>query len=103
MEREITFPPASEREARMDDPNDLVSPRPGHGTRLAGLPIPSGGPFFLPRRSRCSTKTPLPLLVRLHSPDNRNICHSQHVFHFRLLQPRSIVLKLQPILFLVEP
>ena len=43
---EITFPPASEREARMDDPNDSVSPRPGHGTRLSGLPIPSGGPFF---------------------------------------------------------
>ena len=30
----------------MDDPNDSASPRPGHGTRLSGLPIPSGGPFF---------------------------------------------------------
>ena len=30
----------------MDDPNDSVSPRPGHGTRLTGLPVPSGSPFF---------------------------------------------------------
>jgi hypothetical protein len=30
----------------MDDPNDSVSPRPGLGARLLGLPIPSGSPIF---------------------------------------------------------
>jgi len=41
-----SFPPASEREARMDDP--MVRPRLDRatGTRLWGFPIPSGAPFF---------------------------------------------------------
>src|SRR5690348_15184771 len=43
------------------------------------------------------------LLVRLHSPYNRDVRHSQHVLDFRLLQPRSIVFELQPVLFFVQP
>ena len=43
-----SFPPASEREARMDDP--MVRCRLGraNGTRLWGFPIPSGAPSFFP-------------------------------------------------------
>lgn len=86
----------------MDDPNDSVSPRPGHGTRLLGLPIPSGGPFFS-RPQSLRPRYSKSLLVRLHSPDNRNVRHSQHVLDFRLFQPRSIVFELQPVLLLIQP
>src|SRR5271156_5656416 len=47
--RNGSFPPASEREARMDDPMGLQSPTAGPKERdLLGLSIPSEGPFFLP-------------------------------------------------------
>ncbi len=42
-----SFPPASEREARMDDPTLRRENDAGNETRLSGLPIPSGGPIFL--------------------------------------------------------
>jgi hypothetical protein len=42
-----SFPPASEREARMDDPTLRCENDAGNETRLSGLPIPSGGPIFL--------------------------------------------------------
>jgi len=42
-----SFPPASEREARMDDPTRRCENDTGNETRLSGPPIPSGGPFFL--------------------------------------------------------
>ena len=41
-----SFPPASEREARMDDPTRRCENDTGNETRLSGPPIPSGGPFF---------------------------------------------------------
>ena len=41
-----SFPPASEREARMDDPTLRCENDAGNETRLSGLPIPSGGPIF---------------------------------------------------------
>jgi hypothetical protein len=40
-----SFPPASEREARMDDPTRRCENDTGNETRLSGPPIPSGGPF----------------------------------------------------------
>ncbi len=42
--------PASEREARMDDPTRRCENDTGNETRLPGPPIPSVGPFFLPTR-----------------------------------------------------
>jgi hypothetical protein len=41
-----SFPPASEREARMDDPTRRCENDTGNETRLSGPPIPSGGPFY---------------------------------------------------------
>jgi hypothetical protein len=44
--RNGSFPPASEREARMDDPMIRSRLRPNQGTRPLGLSNPSEGPFF---------------------------------------------------------
>jgi hypothetical protein len=47
-----SFPPASEREARMDDPDDpMIWSRLGRirNVALRGLPNPSGGPLFFTR------------------------------------------------------
>ena len=46
-----SLPPASEREARMDDPTRWCENDASNGTRLPGLPVPSGGPTFLSHRS----------------------------------------------------
>jgi len=40
------FPPASEREARMDDPTLRCENDAGNEMRLSGLPVPSGSPIF---------------------------------------------------------
>jgi len=42
-----SLPPASEREARMDDPTLRCENDAGNEMHLSGLPIPSGGPIFL--------------------------------------------------------
>jgi hypothetical protein len=39
-------PPASETEARMDDPTRRCENDTGNETRLSGRQIPSGGPFL---------------------------------------------------------
>ncbi len=48
-------------------------------------------PLFLPGR-----------LIRVDAPYHRNLRHPQHVFHFRFLEPRGIVLEVQPVPLLVE-
>ena len=40
-------PPASEREARMDDPTRWCENDTGNETRLSGAPDPKRGPLFL--------------------------------------------------------
>ena len=41
-----SLPPASDREARMDDPTLRCENDTGNEMHLSGLPIPSGGPIF---------------------------------------------------------
>lgn len=41
-----SFPPASEREARMDDPTLRCENDTGNETRLSGLSIPSDSPIL---------------------------------------------------------
>lgn len=45
-----SFPPASEREARMDDPTPGLK-RPGNEVHSLGLPFPSGSPFSFSRQA----------------------------------------------------
>ena len=48
----VTFRPASEREARMDDPTRRCENDTGNETHSSGPPIPSGGPIFFSGRFR---------------------------------------------------
>lgn len=51
-----SFPPASEREARMDDPTLRCENDAGNETRLRGFPFPSGDPYFF--SAVCSALSP---------------------------------------------
>jgi len=53
-----SLPPASEREARMDDPTLRCENDAGNEMHHSGLPIPSGGPIFMNSKF-CTIEKPL--------------------------------------------
>src|SRR5882762_8480550 len=96
-----SFPPASEREARMDDPTRWCENDASNGTRLPGLPLQSGGPTFLPP-PRCESN---PLFRPIDSNPARKTAHlvdftihgdsrlSQHVLDLRFAQSGCVIFK----------
>ena len=72
-----SFPPASEREARMDDPTRRCENDTGNESHSPGPPIPSGGLFFCPH-------------LRLSGYMFLNVSRSPNLFH-----PQSIVLSVR--------
>lgn len=86
----------------MDDPNDSVSARPGHGTRLRGCRSQAAAPFFYPtRRWEAIQQMHVPL-VGFHAADNRNTRHAQDVLDFGFFEPRRVIVELQPIFLFIQ-
>src|SRR5579859_3187962 len=94
-----SFPPASEREARMDDPTRRCENDTGNETHSPGLPIPSGGPIFV---STAYPNDPLkkPTILRARAISSKKGAFTRSVsdkrLRFRRYSPTNLLLRWRP-------